>query len=586
MRGLPAGTYLSVIGNVRIGAGGQTRLALLRHRLFQRHAGVELPIVTFNPVESYDPVREHLLEEGLLLPGSRLLNMHEDLRAQVVDGPELDVEVPAVVGTGPVEDEGWRRRWSPGTPTETWEYVRPDGTPWLVTPPTDVAGPVLLLGPDGGVRSHLPDIGSLWRQWLVSRLPSTGHVFLISDSRFIATELSRLDADADVLLLHQMHNPHLVGSRTWSSPVSPSYRRSMEELGRLDALISLTDRQRDDIALRYGRTTNLFTIPNPVEPAAPGTAARVPDSIAMIARLDGQKRLDRAVDAFALVHAERPTARLDVFGDGPLREELEQRTAAAGLSDAVTWHGHVPGARDRLDEASLFWLTSDFEGYPLSTLEAMSHGCPVVSMDMPYGPREQVSDGVDGALVPFGDVEQQARRTLDLLADPDALEAMRDAARAKAAEHGHERFLADWADVLHHAVDQRPLRRRIDRAEWHVDTRRLTGDPVFWAGTLDLETDVDDLGDLTLVADAFVPGRASLLHLPMTVERDRRRLTFSGSTTRDSLRRGLRGKQARIRLQLVWRNEARTREVGIVDLVEPPGPARRLVRTVRRALRG
>ena len=76
----PEGHYFSVIGNIRIGAGGQTRMALLRHRLMQTHAGVTIPLVTFNPLPSYDPIRENLLSEGLLLPDSQLLNMHESLR--------------------------------------------------------------------------------------------------------------------------------------------------------------------------------------------------------------------------------------------------------------------------------------------------------------------------------------------------------------------------------------------------------------------------------------------------------------------------------------------------------------------------
>ncbi len=55
-------------------------------------------------------------------------------------------------------------------------------------------------------------------------------------------------------------------------------------------------------------------------------------------------------------------------------------------------------------------MTSSFEGYPLATLESMSRGCPVVSYDIRYGPREQISDGVDGFLVPPGDIELLAQR--------------------------------------------------------------------------------------------------------------------------------------------------------------------------------
>ena len=74
-------------------------------------------------------------------------------------------------------------------------------------------------------------------------------------------------------------------------------------------------------------------------------------------------------------------------------------------------------------------MTSSFEGYPLSTLESMSRGCPVVSYDIKYGPREQISDGVEGFLVPAGDVELLAQRVIELLRSPELVRRMSAAAR-------------------------------------------------------------------------------------------------------------------------------------------------------------
>ena len=79
---------------------------------------------------------------------------------------------------------------------------------------------------------------------------------------------------------------------------------------------------------------------------------------------------------------------------------LEQVAAGTASPRSVTLHGHDPRARDALWNSSAFLMTSLFEGYPLSTLESLSHGCPVISYDIKYGPREQISEGVDGFLVP------------------------------------------------------------------------------------------------------------------------------------------------------------------------------------------
>ncbi len=100
---------------------------------------------------------------------------------------------------------------------------------------------------------------------------------------------------------------------------------------------------------------------------------------------------------------EEPEARLDIYGDGSTRGVVEAEITKLGLEKSVILHGFDPRARDTLWTATGFLMTSRFEGYPLATLEAMSHGCPVISYDIKYGPREQISHGVDGFLVKRGD---------------------------------------------------------------------------------------------------------------------------------------------------------------------------------------
>lgn len=573
--GLPDGAYFSVIGNVRLEAGGQTRLALLRHRLFTLHAGVSLPILTYNPVPSYQPIRTQLLAEGQLLPVSELRNLHEELRTWPTDA--LGEPLEPLGDDEPVEadiDGGyrWRERRNAGTDTEVWDYLRPDGTRYLRTPPTDVEGDVHLCGSDGVPVLTWPGLGGLWRWWTLQIVPAEAPVFLISDSRFVATELGQID-DPRVHLMHQMHNPHLTGDRRWNSPVSPSYRTAMAHLADLDGLLSLTERQREDIARRYGATSNLFVVPNPVEPPAEPepVPARRPHAIAMIARLDGQKRIDRAIEAFSRVRRDLSSATLDVYGDGPLRAELQHQIDATGLTDAITLHGHDPRARDALWSASAFWLTSQFEGYPLSTLEAMSHGCPVISMDMPYGPREQITDGEDGLLIGFGDVDQMAERTVALLSDPAKVEAMGTAARATAATHGHGRFLDDWRIVLEGVVERMASRRVATEVTWNLDVSAKPG-RVRWSGTLTIQTPTPEhLDEVQMVAHGWSPDHADLVEVPMTVTRHGGDFHLEGSLNRAALADLVPGAtHVEVRVGYVWSQRA-----GFVFLTEKPLPVRR-----------
>ena len=180
-----------------------------------------------------------------------------------------------------------------------------------------------------------------------------------------------------------------------------------------------------------------------------------------------------------------PEARLDIYGDGTGREALQAEIDRRQLGASVTLHGFDPEARDALWRSSAFLMTSLFEGYPLSTLESMSCGCPVVSYDIKYGPREQITDGVDGFLVPRGDVDGLADRIVELLQSPELVSRMSAAARETAARHGADHFLADWADVLERVVELRPDRTRIDDVALETTRlRRVRGDRLQFAAVL------------------------------------------------------------------------------------------------------
>ncbi|GAA2086313.1 hypothetical protein GCM10009725_22390 [Aeromicrobium tamlense] len=536
----PDGAWFSVVGNVRLGAGGQTRMVLLRHRLFLA-AGLDFPILTYNPVPSYEPIRAGLRADGLLLPESQLLNLHEDLRERDL-GALPAVEAAPVPEPARTEDDAedgyvWRRRHLDAAGTETtWEYLRPDGTTYAFTPPDVMAGDTRVLDRDGRVVLAGDGLGALWRWWTRQLAPAGGAVFLVSDSRFVAEELGLLD-DPRFVLMHQMHNPHLRGDRRWDSPLEPSYASSLEHVDRFDAINTLTERQRHDLRLRFGDLPQLHVVANPVEAVEPPSPApaRVPGRIVVIARLHPQKQLDRAIDAFALVAPRHPTATLEIYGDGDEEEALRARAAKRDVADRVVFHGHVADAAERLWEADLAWLTSRFEGYGLFILEARMRECPVLAFDVPYGPAEQIESGVDGVLVPPGDAARLAHATLDLLADRERLESMRPRARAGAIAHGHESFLADWAEVARDALARKDSRVRLRGVTATFDGR-----------TARLEVDGDgDLGEVTLRWQAWQQGDDAPADLTTSVERDGATLTISAARA---------PKGAHERLLLTWRN--------------------------------
>ena len=297
-----------------------------------------------------------------------------------------------------------------------------------------------------------------------------------------------------------------------------------------------------------------------------------------MARLETQKRLMHAIAAFRRVVEAVPEAKLDIYGEGSQRDKLQAEIERSGLTGAVTLRGYDPHAREALWRASAFLMTSEYEGYPLSTLEAMSQGCPVVSYDIRYGPREQVGDGVDGFVVPEGDEAALAERVIELLRSPELVQRMSGAAREKVARYGPAEFVERWAHVIRAAVELEPERTRIEEAAFEVTRLRRRRGALHLRGVLRVQGR-GNLDSARLRLDA-VHDSGEAVELPLDVERADDGFRVAAKVPLDDAlpAEGI----ARLRLRLTWNNSAWETEIahppGGVEVSFGPGGVVQLVR--------
>lgn len=160
-----------------------------------------------------------------------------------------------------------------------------------------------------------------------------------------------------------------------------------------------------------------------------------------LGQLSREKGHADLIDAWSTVHRGRPDATLALLGDGPLRGELEDRVARAGLGSSVLFLGFRHPAQPYLRAADLFVQASRTEGLPNSVLEAMAARRAVVATAV-GGVPELVEDGTSGLLVPPGRPEALARALLELLGDPARLERFGAAGEALSGRFSLEGVVA------------------------------------------------------------------------------------------------------------------------------------------------
>lgn len=261
-------------------------------------------------------------------------------------------------------------------------------------------------------------------------------------------------------LLMALSMPNLRVVVTENSPmgVRSELSRRIKRLSapRFDAHVGVGRRAaalvEADVSLPPG---SVEVIPNAVPAIEHPPRTRTDDVVRIVAvsRFDPVKGLDVLVDAVGLLNRdELPPFEVVVLGDGPERHELESRIERLGLGDVVNLVGWVSDVRRSLVEYDLFVLPSRLEGLPMSLLEAMHAGLPVISTDV-GSVREVLSDDEVGVVVPPEDPAALAVAISELVSDPER--------RTRLARRGREvaldRYSAERNVAAYEAVYDRIL---------------------------------------------------------------------------------------------------------------------------------
>jgi glycosyltransferase involved in cell wall biosynthesis len=222
--------------------------------------------------------------------------------------------------------------------------------------------------------------------------------------------------------------PHLFGATVFreTNPAFASYvwawERLIPRVYRRCRFTVISPSTRDDLVARGIAADRIDVVLCGLDHARfrllTGVDRNPEPTLVHFGRVRKYKAIDVVLRAFERVRRRHPAARLVVIGDGPELPALERLARKLGVDGAVQFTGRMGTAElvEILNRCHVFLNASPKEGLGLTVVEANACGVPVVGSDRP-GLRDSIRDGETGFLVPYGDVDAFAARTLELLGD-------------------------------------------------------------------------------------------------------------------------------------------------------------------------
>lgn len=216
-----------------------------------------------------------------------------------------------------------------------------------------------------------------------------------------------------------------------------------------DMVVPLTKADARMYREKY-RIERCQAIYNPVDDRLLGDVVYRMDSkkVISVGRLCYQKNFELLVNVADIFLKKNPDWTWDIFGEGENRAAIQAKINAAGLQEKLVLRGRVTDLYDRYQEYAMLVMTSRFEGFPMTLLEAMARGIPAISFDVLTGPNEIILDGKTGFLVPPEDIAAMAEKMQCLADDPKLRSEMSDQCLEIREQFSCQAVVENWRKIL------------------------------------------------------------------------------------------------------------------------------------------
>lgn len=226
------------------------------------------------------------------------------------------------------------------------------------------------------------------------------------------------------------------------------YRTKQDEqiVQHFDRFIVLTEEDRG----YWGNLLNIEVIPNAALLVGNLCSDVSAHRVIAVGRLDYQKGFDRLIEAWSLVNKQVKCKdwHLDIFGQGEWHGKLQQMIDDYQMNDSVHINNPSNRIEDEYVKSSILVMSSNYEGFPMVMIEAMSCGVPVISFNFQSGPKDIIQDGVNGVLVDNGDIIGLADAIIKLICDENLRRSLSTNARKVIETYSEDVVMQKWISIF------------------------------------------------------------------------------------------------------------------------------------------
>ena len=243
-------------------------------------------------------------------------------------------------------------------------------------------------------------------------------------------------------VLHSIHH--------WGDCINSEYFLLFQYANYFDHIIVSTEAQKEELERDLSTVKPVSVLPVGGLEGLQYADNRKPYSLMIAARFERRKRLDLAIDAVVALHEKIPEVTLDIYGQGMLWQEIEEKIKQLNAQSYIHLKGHQD-LQTRFKEYELYLATSEWETFGLTLLEAIGSGLVMVGTDVPYGNPTFIKNDRNGFIVPFVDRSHE-----EVVADLNGamqkafehLNRLREGSYELAKHYMTDQMIGQWRDFL------------------------------------------------------------------------------------------------------------------------------------------